>query len=101
MSVHLPILPDPTNGIFTDENGVSWRREGYCCMCGSCCVGNPETGEPEGMCPKYVDNGDGTGLCSARNTDYKYWQNACRLWPQHPQTVQGHDKCTYTFTKVE
>ena len=104
---HLPVVSGDTAGVadftdFTDSQGVTWRRGGYCCRCGSCCLGNPEDplASPTEPCPKFIATAEG-GSCSVHEDgSYWYYERACKVWPQHPDSIRLHPRCTYTFSRV-
>jgi hypothetical protein len=94
---------------------MPWVREGYCCRCGECCVGDPWVGNPEerprkavvaGYCPLFEwHHGakEGKGFCAGhigavpQGKENKYYMNACRLWPDDPMQIKDKPSCTYTF----
>lgn len=79
---------------------MTWVREGECCRCGECCVGDPGY-EPmprpaavEGMCPLYRIVG-GVGHCSDRK--HHYYLSGCVSWPGHPDNIADKPGCSFTF----
>lgn len=101
---------------------MSWKRSGYCCRCGECCVGNPyEDGEypsnasqemrksPKvaGYCPLFSWISPGQGHCSGHigvappGQEDPYYMAGCSAWPQSPSEIEDKPSCTYKFTWVD
>lgn len=105
---------------------MSWRREGYCCNCGECCLtlvdtwymsGYPEDGERKKGCIYLEEQDDGTYLCLIMSRDIewdslddkvkKYFEDNCRTYP-NPEDP-GHtpprhkllETCTYRMVSVD
>lgn len=75
-----------------------WIRDGYCCGCGECCIGDPFNGnegdaEIVGGCPLL-------GAHGCKNKEHPYYRNACVLFPQHPTQIADKPSCTYTFRRA-
>lgn len=88
------VQPDDPPRIFSDVHGRVFRRTGYCCRCGECCI-NPDA--PGGMCPLWREAG-GVGECSERMSPY--YLAGCVDWPSKPEHLLGKPSCTYRFERV-
>lgn len=100
MALHLSVIHDEPKD-FIDHEGIVWRRTGYCCGCGACCVGDPEDSKAV-MCSKFVPNADGIGgKCSVYGGSYWYYQSACKHWPGHPSAIKDKPECTYKFEAIK
>jgi hypothetical protein len=79
---------------------MPWVREGECCRCGECCVGDPgredmtRPAPVEGYCPLYRIV-DGVGACSDRQ--HPYYLAGCNVWPSQPSHIADKPSCSYTF----
>jgi hypothetical protein len=88
---------------------MPWIRSGECCQCGECCVGDPFTGSEgppvvETHCPLFRWLEDGRGHCtvhdlpaSATINQKKYYQAACKPWPDRPEQIAAYPSCSYKF----
>jgi hypothetical protein len=95
----LPVYPDESPREHVDHDGTRWRRTGYCCRCGACCVGDPYTGASDVPCPHLVaDAGDGLPGCVDRQG--AYYLSGCVSWPSVPGHVAHIAECTYRFERV-
>lgn len=84
------------------STGERWRREGYCCLCGMCCGGNPIPDElpdaPHGMCPLWQATETG-GICT--NLTHPYRLKACAHFPSKPDHILPYERCTYRFVRED
>jgi len=88
-----------------------WKRSGYCCRCGDCCIGDPFNGEEglpaiEGRCPLFrfhhTPDGNEEGLCIGHEppNQHPYYLNGCNVWPSDPRHIAHLPRCTYKFEWV-
>lgn len=99
---------------------MPWIREGYCCRCGECCVGDPRPdkealrpndpmrrpAQVEGMCPLFeLHHGasEGEGFCIGHEppNQHEYYLAGCNVWPTDPSNIADKPSCTYTFKWAE
>lgn len=84
--------------VYTDPaTGIRWRRVGYCCRCGECCIDGDGT-----PCPIYKlfrREPNGTATCTDRN--HPFYLGGCNTFPVRPVDVEPFPSCTYSFEQVE
>lgn len=85
---------DPSE--YTDVDGVTWRRTGYCNHCGQCCQADVITGEATPC--QFLIQDAGVLQCSGRETEE--YLNGCNVWPSVPAHIADYPDCTYTFERV-
>lgn len=90
---------EPPQEFFNKTTGERWRREGYCCQCGDCCIGDFETGEGDGPCPLLKRMTADKAICSDRQ--HWYYLRGCNVWPSKPEHIKDLPRCTYKFTKLK
>jgi hypothetical protein len=76
--------------ICKQHDGTVYKRTGYCCHCGQCCIGCPIAA--------LVWTSEGKSKCSQRSSSY--YLNGCNVWPSFPGHISDKPKCTYKFEKV-
>jgi hypothetical protein len=89
---------------------MAWVREGYCCKCGECCVGDPFTDDNRpraavvpGYCPLFEWRGDKEGFCIGHigavpaGKENPYYLSGCIAWPSDPLHIADKPSCTYSF----
>lgn len=79
------------------DESIVYKRTGYCCKCGECCL-------PVIPCPHLsmsMENGVQVGNCLIRNDmSYGAYIIGCISWPSEPDHIKGLEKCTYKFEVV-
>lgn len=85
----IPICYDEPSVILNQHDGRVYKRTGYCCHCGQCCID----------CPMLVwITKNEIGLCGNRLRNEKQECGQDLLcWPECPENVEKCDKCTYKF----
>lgn len=85
------VNPNEEPRIHTTSDGVVWRRTGYCCQCGECCIGCPVllwiTENVRGVCKEKL-----LGIPQSCGQD--------DTWPPTPAHISNLKKCTYKFEEV-
>lgn len=76
--------------LHTTNEGVVWRRTGYCCQCGECCQ----------QCPALEWIGPKRGICSERVAGIKQHCGNDDTWPPSPIQIANYPSCTYKFEMV-
>jgi hypothetical protein len=80
------------------NNGETWRLDGYCCLCGVCCIVNPpDCYKVDGACSQLGDelhDGVRERPCNA------FWSRpiGCALYPRDPYETLDKE-CTYEWVK--